>query len=547
MACFMVAAAGSFLSALVFFVDGLQRPPMFFCLWAMYLSLFQVGRVFMQFQWDILLLETGFLFIFHSSNLCRDLSLWALRLLLFKLMFLSGVVKLQSGCSTWLGLTALNFHYATQCLPTPMAWWAHQAPAMMHRLSVAATLIIELPLTIWILSPFESVRLCACALQVFLQVLILITGNYNFFNLLTILLCVHLADPGPFFKSTKKESVIQYIERTMKSNTSVIIVLLYSGISTYYCLAFMFEIVVEGNEFPIKLIMNHFEDHLKLSIQFIKMYVGISTIWYCLLSIIPSAKNLLVTFCEGISFKFVKQLASTSLTLVFCVILCVWCMLCYVPFASLVKFPCSENLVSLYQIASKFGCVSSYGLFRRMTGVEAGIVSRPEVVFELHFKDVGWKEIDFRYKPGDVARSPDWIAPHQPRLDWQMWFAALGDYNTSPWTIHLAHKLVQQKPSLLRLMGLEPDDGVDIVRAFIYKYDFTNGSSTDWWKRDFKRLYIPEITKGDQSVVKFLNYHGWEVEPKESSIGVYAAYINQLSPRWLLLGLPFTKLALKLF
>lgn len=103
----------------------------------LYLSLYLVGGSFLTFQWDILLLEVGWLACVWSPWLpsCRKgggtggsgaAPQWLLRFLLFKLMFQSGVVKIQADCPTWLGLTALDYHYATQCLPTPLAWYAHQ-------------------------------------------------------------------------------------------------------------------------------------------------------------------------------------------------------------------------------------------------------------------------------------------------------------------------------------------------------------------------------------------------------------------------------------
>ena len=86
--------------------------------------------------------------------------------------------------------------------------------------------------------------------------------------------------------------------------------------------------------------------------------------------------------------------------------------------------------------------VSSYGLFRRMTGVGG----RPEVIIEVANQRNGpWKEINFRYKPGNLSEPPQFVLPHQPRLDWQMWFAALGDYQHNPWFISLLYRILQSK------------------------------------------------------------------------------------------------------
>ena len=124
-----LCAGGAALAALLIF--GILPIPCLALLWLCYLSLMSVGQDFLSFQWDALLLETGFLAIFlapaHSGRerparrgAARGRVLWLLRWLLFRLMFLSGVVKLASGDPTWRGLTALRFHYETQPLPTPL-------------------------------------------------------------------------------------------------------------------------------------------------------------------------------------------------------------------------------------------------------------------------------------------------------------------------------------------------------------------------------------------------------------------------------------------
>ncbi|MEX1119780.1 MAG: lipase maturation factor family protein, partial [Terrimicrobiaceae bacterium] len=186
------SAAGVLASLGILF--GIFRAPALIVAWAVYLSLCLGGGVFYQFQWDILLLETGFLAVFltpwtiratpHVSppRLARFLLVW----LLFRLVFASGVVKLSSGDPTWWpALTALDFHYVTQPLPTPLAWFAHQWPSWFQKASVLVMFFIELVLPFFIFAP-RRLRLLAAAGFVFLQALIIVTGNYGFFNLLTL-------------------------------------------------------------------------------------------------------------------------------------------------------------------------------------------------------------------------------------------------------------------------------------------------------------------------------------------------------------------------
>src|SRR5437016_9379556 len=194
-------AAGTVLSLLL--IAGFLPVPALVFLWAIYLSLSTVCRDFLSFQWDILLLETGFLAIFlaprrwppgFSRETAPSLTvLWLCRWLLFRLMFMSGAVKLLSGDATWSKLTALTFHYETQPLPTWVGWYAHQLPVWFQKISVAIMFGIELVAPFLILCGRRP-RQIACGAFVLLMLLISLTGNYCFFNLLTVALCVLLLD-----------------------------------------------------------------------------------------------------------------------------------------------------------------------------------------------------------------------------------------------------------------------------------------------------------------------------------------------------------------
>ena len=119
--------------------------------------------------------------------------LFLLKLLLFKLMLMSGVVKLTSGDDSWWNLTALDYHYWSQPLPTVFGWWADKSPEWFKHFSVAFCLVVEIIVPFFIWAP-RRLRLIAAGLLIFLQLAIAITGNYCFFNLLTIALCLLLID-----------------------------------------------------------------------------------------------------------------------------------------------------------------------------------------------------------------------------------------------------------------------------------------------------------------------------------------------------------------
>jgi lipase maturation factor 1 len=186
-------------------------------LFVFYLSLSIAGQAFLSFQWDILLLETGFLAIFFApwklwpkenpgstipATAISPVATFLLKFLLFKLMFMSGIVKLTSGDTVWgwidhsfhwSALTALDYHYWTQPLPTIFAWFADKHPEWFKNFSVAFCLVVEIIVPFFIWAPRRP-RLIAAGLLIFLQLAIAITGNYCFFNLLTIALCLLLID-----------------------------------------------------------------------------------------------------------------------------------------------------------------------------------------------------------------------------------------------------------------------------------------------------------------------------------------------------------------
>ena len=172
--------------------------------WACYLSLTSVGGVFLSYQWDVLLLEAALVSVplapgrLRPSRVSRSLAVGPIllvRFLLFRLMFMSGVVKLASGDPAWRNLTALEYHYWTQPLPDRVAYFVWQLPAVLHRAGAAVMFVIELVVPFFLFGP-RRVRLVAAGALVALQLGILGTGNYGFFNFLTIVLCLSALDDG---------------------------------------------------------------------------------------------------------------------------------------------------------------------------------------------------------------------------------------------------------------------------------------------------------------------------------------------------------------
>ncbi len=151
-------------------------------------------------------------------------------------------------------------------------------------------------------------------------------------------------------------------------------------------------------------------------------------------------------------------------------------------------------LANLYEQLEAFRIVNGYGLFRVMTK------DRCEIVLEGSAEDVEWLPYEFKWKPGDVKRAPGWCAPHQPRLDWQMWFAALERPQQNPWLVGLIVRLLQGSDDVNRLLAHNPfpERPPRYIRAVFYRYRFTTVSelrqSGAWWKRQELREYLPTVS-----------------------------------------------------
>ena len=206
---------GAALSLLLVF-NILPRLSLLF-IYLLYLSLCTAGQLFMTFQWDMLLLETCILAIFLISF--PMLGIWLLRWLLFRFIFVSGMVKIMSGDPAWQNLTTLNYYFLTEPLPTPLAWYAAQLPQWMLTGGTATTLVIELCMPFLIFFP-RHLRFVSAFAILLLQTIILVTGNYNWFNLIVIALCLVLFDDAALRKILPA-SLVRFISRPARIRVPV--------------------------------------------------------------------------------------------------------------------------------------------------------------------------------------------------------------------------------------------------------------------------------------------------------------------------------------
>jgi hypothetical protein len=148
------------------------------------------------------------------------------------------------------------------------------------------------------------------------------------------------------------------------------------------------------------------------------------------------------------------------------------------------------GMQTILAYTSPFAISSSYGLFATMT------TRRGEIVLEGSNDGENWQEYEFPYKPGRLDRMPPWVAPHQPRLDWQMWFAALSVYQQNGWFVNMVARLLEGSPQVAALLERNPFPGAPpkYIRAQLYEYTFTTWGDRNWWTRRLLGPYLPAVS-----------------------------------------------------
>ena len=154
--------------------------------------------------------------------------------------------------------------------------------------------------------------------------------------------------------------------------------------------------------------------------------------------------------------------------------------------------------------------VNSYGAFGSV-GRE-----RHEIVFEGTLdetvtSDTRWTAYEWKCKPGDPARRPCWMSPYHRRLDWLIWFAAMGQPPEYPWSLHLVWKLLHADRGALGLLAGDPFGGRPPrhVRANLYRYRLNPPGAGDWWQRELLGTWLPPLSKHHEGLLEFLRDRRW--------------------------------------
>ncbi|MEU6965837.1 lipase maturation factor family protein [Streptomyces chrestomyceticus] len=163
-------------------------------LWAMYLSIVNVGQTWYSFGWESLLLETGFLAVFLGNDDTGPpvLVMWLLRWLLFRVEFGAGLIKMR-GDRCWRDLTCLYYHHETQPMPGPLSWFFHRLPKPLHRVETAANHFAQLVLPVLLFTPQPVATWAALGIAV-TQMWLVLSGNFAWLNWLTVALALSAVD-----------------------------------------------------------------------------------------------------------------------------------------------------------------------------------------------------------------------------------------------------------------------------------------------------------------------------------------------------------------
>lgn len=356
-------------------------------LWALYVSIVNVGQLFYAFGWESLLCEAGFLMIFSGPEWMSPTLLFIVLVcwLVIRVELGAGLIKLR-GDPCWRDLTCLEYHHETQPLPGPTSWRAHHLPRWWHRVEVAGNHVAQVgaPVLVALPQPLSTVGGAAIIAS---QLWLVGTGNFAWLNWLTMILAVAaVSDP-----------------------------LIEAGL-------------------------------------------GLSA---------PAGLSAPPVWFQGVTI---------ALTLLVAVL----------------SWPVVRNMISPRQAMNAsfdpLHLVNTYGAFGRVTRTRDELVIEGSEAAEPGVEE-GWQPYELKAKPGDPRRRPPQIAPYHLRLDWLMWFAALGSLRTHPWLVELVGKLLEGDQAARELLGDDPFDGraPAYVRIRRYRYRFTTPAerrqSGQWWER----------------------------------------------------------------
>jgi len=173
-----------------------------------------------------------------------------------------------------------------------------------------------------------------------------------------------------------------------------------------------------------------------------------------------------------------------------------------------ILFPSLPLPTSPVEALDPFRIANRYGLFAVMTR------GRYEIEFQGSNDGQNWTAYPFRFKPQDPEQAPGIYAPYQPRFDWNLWFASLGNWREYPIVTNTEVRLLQNDADVLQLFAGNPfgQTPAKEVRAVLWQYWFTTpaekGAQGTWWTRKLLGLYAPVLERTPDGKIEVVEMPG---------------------------------------
>jgi hypothetical protein len=413
-----------------------------------FLSFVTAADVFSSYQSDGMLLEAGFLALFFaprglwpgwgSGSPPARASLFLLLWEWFRIYFESGIVKLLSGDVEWRNFTAMDEYYQNGPLPTWIGWYTEHLPHWFHAVTVAATLGMELAV-VWMMFLPRRVRVICFFIVTPWEIGVILTANYTFLNYLVLSLGLLLLDDR-----SVRWLLPQRLRAPLREPPHV-------------------EAAPRRTEsISILQASNEGEEEgpseTRKRVQGVRRYLRVASVFGT------------ATMLTWIGYATMAELLR-------------------IPWP---EFPMPETPVVALE---PFRIANQYGLFAVMTR------GRYEIEFQGSNDGENWTPYLFRYKPQALSKAPRIYAPYQPRFEWNLWFASLGDWQQNNLVPMTEERLLENDGDVLALFQGNPfgQAAPRYARAVLWQYWFTSmdekRSTGNWWKRSLMGLYAPVLTR----------------------------------------------------
>jgi hypothetical protein len=442
-------------------VNFWPRGSLFIC-FLCFLSFVSAAGEFSGYQSDGMLLEAGFIALFFAPFGVRPglaaahppirASIFLLQWEWFRIYFESGVAKLASGDPEWRHLTAMDEYYQNGPLPTWLGWYVQHFPHWFHAATAFGTLALELAL-VWMLFLPRRWRIICFFIVTPWQIGIILTANYTFLNYLVLLLGFFLLDD---------RFLVRFVPASWRG------------------------------QLPGDPAANPLEE------KQIAAFDSESILNTTLGSSPLDAPDTPRTTPQGINEatppkSFHHYLASLQLALT--AVMFAWLFYASTTLLLWMVWPGAPLPMSPVVALEPFRIADRYGLFATMTR------GRYEIEFQGSQDAQTWTTYPFRHKPQDPGKAPGIYAPYQPRFDWNLWFASLGDWRSNPIVPRTEERLLTGSPDVLALFGTNPfpQNPPRQVRAVIWQYWFSTPQDKRaqgiWWTRELLGLYAPTLER----------------------------------------------------